>query len=306
MRHLISVTTLTPSDVEALLERAEYRLAHPNGQTLAQKVVANLFFEPSTRTRFSFEMAIKRLGGETLNFQPSTSSINKGESLEDTIRTIEAMGVDAMVIRHGENGIMHRLTKFVKVPIINAGEGTNEHPTQCLLDVFTIKQAFGRLSGLQVAIIGDVLHSRVAGSHFNLLPRLGMEILLSGPFAWMPKQVPPGVCIVTMEEALKADVVMMLRVQKERMNAIEIPDFKAYRQMFGLTVNRARLLKPHAIIMHPSPVNRGVEIDSEVVEHPQSVIFRQVTNGVAVRMAVLEELIQERRPDRLWVTASAQ
>ncbi|MFO7262822.1 MAG: aspartate carbamoyltransferase [Bacillaceae bacterium G1] len=304
MRHLISVATLTADDVETILERAEYRLAHPVGQTLAQAVVANLFFEPSTRTRFSFELAVKRLGGETLNFQPTSSSMEKGESLEDTVRTIDAMGVDAMVIRHGENGVMSRLAQLGTAPIINAGEGTHEHPTQCLLDVLTIKQAFGRLSGLSVAIIGDVVHSRVAGSHLNLLPRLGMEILLSGPSSWMPKQVPAGVRIVPIEEALQADVVMMLRVQKERMSVMEIPDFKAYRQLFGLTVNRARLLKPHAIIMHPSPVNRDVEIDSEVVEHPQSVIFQQVKNGVAVRMAVLEELIQQRRPHRASEAAS--
>lgn len=306
MRHFISVAELKEDDVAVLLERAEYRLAHPTGQTLAHAVVANLFFEPSTRTRFSFEMAVKRLGGDTLNFQPTTSSMGKGESLEDTVRTIEAMGVDAMVIRHGENGIMHRLASRCRVPIINAGEGTSEHPTQCLLDVLTIKQTFGRLSGLQVAIIGDVLHSRVAGSHLRLLPRLGMEILLCGPSSWMPPQVPPGVRVVAMEEALQADAVMMLRVQKERMSEAEIPDFKVYRQMYGLTVQRSQLIKPHAIIMHPSPVNRDVEIDSEVVEHPQSVIFRQVKNGVAVRMAVLEELIHEQRPGPVGETVTVQ
>ncbi len=292
MKHLISVSALTRDEVDTILERALYRLEHPVGQSLAQVVVANLFFEPSTRTRFSFEMAVKRLGGETLNFQPATSSLGKGESLEDTVRTLEAMGVDAMVIRHTENGIMRRLTEVIQVPLINAGEGTSEHPTQCLLDLLTMQRAFGRLAGIQVALIGDVIHSRVAGSHLNLLPRLGIEVLLTGPPSWMPESIPAGVRLVSMEQALRADVVMMLRVQKERMSVAELPDFKAYREAFGLTVDRARHLQPHAIIMHPSPVNRGVEIDSEVVNHPQSRIFEQVRNGVAVRMAVLEEVIK--------------
>ncbi|OUM87735.1 MAG: aspartate carbamoyltransferase [Bacillus thermozeamaize] len=292
MKRLISVSELTKDEVEAILERAAYRLEHPVGQSLAQTVVANLFFEPSTRTRFSFEMAVKRLGGETLNFQPATSSLEKGESLEDTVRTLEAMGVDAMVIRHAENGIMRRLSEVVQVPLINAGEGTSEHPTQCLLDLLTIQRAFGRLNGIQVALIGDVLHSRVAGSHLNLLPQLGMEIMLAGPSAWMPERLPAGVRLVSMERALQADVVMMLRVQKERMSEAELPDYSAYREAYGLTVERASRLKPHAIIMHPSPVNRGVEIDGEVVDHPQSRIFEQVRNGVAVRMAVLEFVIK--------------
>lgn len=294
MQHLIGVSQLTWEEIDKLFQQARYRLKQPTGHELSRKVVAILFFEPSTRTRFSFEVAIKKLGGETINFTTSGSSIEKGETLEDTLCMLQEMGVDALVVRHSQNGVMASLAEMLEVPVINAGEGTLEHPTQCLLDLFTIHQEFGQLASLRVAIIGDVLHSRVAGSHLRLLPRLGVQVLLAGPPEWMPDSPPPGVRRVSMEEALTCDVVMPLRVQRERMAESSLPDMAEYRQVYGLTSDRAEKLLPHAIIMHPGPFNRGVEIDGEVVKHPQSRIFRQVAHGVAIRQAVLEAILNKR------------
>ncbi|MCK9905480.1 aspartate carbamoyltransferase catalytic subunit, partial [Frankia sp. Cpl3] len=249
----------------------------------------------STRTRFSFEVAQKRLGAHVLNFSPETSSTVKGETVYDTVRTLESMGVEAAVIRTKKDGLFQELANSVNLQLINAGDGTNEHPTQCLLDLLTMQQQFGRLAGLKVAIIGDLRHSRVLGSHLHALPKMGAELLLAGPASMMPPEqaIPPGVKIVEINEAIRsADIVMMLRVQLERHTDALFVSKDEYHQAYGLTLERVKLMKPEAMIMHPAPVNRGVEIHTDLVECERSLITKQVTNGVAVRMAVLETLLQ--------------
>lgn len=297
MAHLIGLKDLTKEQMIQLLERAEYWANRPAEQAniLHGRFVANLFFEASTRTRFSFEVAQKRLGAHVLNFIPETSSAVKGETVYDTIRTLEAMGVEAAVIRTKKEGLLQELAETVDMKLINAGDGTNEHPTQCLLDLLTMKRQFGKLSGLTVAIIGDLRHSRVLGSHLHAMPKLGINLLLSGPTSMMPPQVPDGVKIVSMEEAVQtADVVMMLRVQLERHSESLYISKEEYHQAHGLTLERAKMMKAGAVIMHPAPVNRGVEIHTDLVECETSLIQRQVTNGVAARMAVLETLLKGR------------
>ena len=295
MAHLIGLKDLTKEQMIQLLERAEYWANRPAEQAtiLHGRFVANLFFEASTRTRFSFEVAQKRLGAHVLNFIPETSSAVKGETVYDTIRTLEAMGVEAAVIRTKKEGLLQELAETVDMKLINAGDGTNEHPTQCLLDLLTMKRQFGKLSGLTVAIIGDLRHSRVLGSHLHAMPKLGINLLLSGPTSMMPAQLPDGVKIVSMEEAVQtADVVMMLRVQLERHAESLYISKEEYHQAHGLTLERAKMMKAGAVIMHPAPVNRGVEIHTDLVESETSLIQRQVTNGVAARMAVLETLLK--------------
>ena len=295
MAHLIGLKDLTKEQMIQLLERAEYWANRPAEQAtiLHGRFVANLFFEASTRTRFSFEVAQKRLGAHVLNFIPETSSAVKGETVYDTIRTLEAMGVEAAVIRTKKEGLLQELAETVDMKLINAGDGTNEHPTQCLLDLLTMKRQFGKLSGLTVAIIGDLRHSRVLGSHLHAMPKLGINLLLSGPTSMMPAQLPDGVKIVSMEEAVQtADVVMMLRVQLERHSESLYISKEEYHQAHGLTLERAKMMKAGAVIMHPAPVNRGVEIHTDLVESETSLIQRQVTNGVAARMAVLETLLK--------------
>ncbi|GIO06475.1 aspartate carbamoyltransferase [Brevibacillus reuszeri] len=295
MAHLIGLKDLTKEQMIQLLERAEYWANRPAEQAniLHGRFVANLFFEASTRTRFSFEVAQKRLGAHVLNFIPETSSAVKGETVYDTIRTLEAMGVEAAVIRTKKEGLLQELAETVDMKLINAGDGTNEHPTQCLLDLLTMKRQFGKLAGLTVAIIGDLRHSRVLGSHLHAMPKLGINLLLSGPTSMMPPQVPDGVKIVSMEEAVQtADVVMMLRVQLERHSESLYISKEEYHQAHGLTLERAKMMKAGAVIMHPAPVNRGVEIHTDLVECETSLIQRQVTNGVAARMAVLETLLK--------------
>ncbi|WP_103107626.1 aspartate carbamoyltransferase catalytic subunit [Brevibacillus reuszeri] len=295
MAHLIGLKDLTKEQMIQLLERAEYWANRPAEQAtiLHGRFVANLFFEASTRTRFSFEVAQKRLGAHVLNFIPETSSAVKGETVYDTIRTLEAMGVEAAVIRTKKEGLLQELAETVDMKLINAGDGTNEHPTQSLLDLLTMKRQFGKLSGLTVAIIGDLRHSRVLGSHLHAMPKLGVNLLLSGPTSMMPAQVPDGVKIVSMEEAVQtADVVMMLRVQLERHSESLYISKEEYHQAHGLTLERAKMMKAGAVIMHPAPVNRGVEIHTDLVECETSLIQRQVTNGVAARMAVLETLLK--------------
>lgn len=293
--HLIGLKDLSKEQIIQLLERAEYWAARPTEQAdiLRGRFVANLFFEASTRTRFSFEVAQKRLGAHVLNFIPETSSTVKGETVYDTIRTLEAMGVEAAVIRTKKEGLLQELAESVDMKLINAGDGTNEHPTQCLLDLLTMKRQFGKLSGLTVAIIGDLRHSRVLGSHLHALPKLGVNLLLSGPATMMPAHIPQGVKIVEMEEAVQtADVVMMLRVQLERHAESLYLSKEEYHKAHGLTLERAKMMKSSAVIMHPAPVNRGVEIHTDLVECETSLIQTQVTNGVAARMAVLETLLK--------------
>ncbi len=294
--HLTGVKGLTKAQIEGLLERANHWADRSGEQTdaLAGRFVANLFFEPSTRTRFSFEVAEKRLGANVLHFSAETSSTTKGETVYDTLRTLEAMGVEAAVIRTQENGTIHELADRVGMSLINAGDGTNEHPTQCLLDLLTMKRHFGGIAGLTVAIVGDLKHSRVLGSHLHALPQLGANLLLAGPESMMrpADELPAGVRIVEIDEAVQtADVVMMLRVQLERHSEALFASAEAYHEAYGLTLKRERAMKPKAVIMHPAPVNRGVEIDTALVECERSLIFTQVANGVAVRMAVLEHVL---------------
>jgi len=258
--------------------------------TLRGKTVVNLFYEPSTRTRTSFEIAEKRLSADTLNVAVSASSVLKGETLVDTALNIEAMSPDMIVLRHASSGACHLLSRICKSRIINAGDGMHEHPTQALLDAFTIKEHKKTIEGLKVAIVGDLLHSRVLRSNVLLLTKLGASVWLCGP----PTLVPPGIeCLgvhvtTSVDEAVAgADVIMMLRIQQERMQGAFFPSLREYFNVFGMTAARVRGAKPDVIIMHPGPMNRGVEIASDVADGPYSVILEQVANGVAVRMAVL-------------------
>ncbi len=258
--------------------------------TLRGKTVVNLFYEPSTRTRTSFEIAEKRLSADTLNIAVAASSVLKGETLADTALNIEAMAPDMIVVRHASSGACHLLSRICRSRIINAGDGMHEHPTQALLDAYTIRQHKTRLEGLKVAIVGDLLHSRVLRSNVLLLTKLGADVWLSGP----PTLLPPGIARLgvrvstSVDEAVRdADVIMMLRIQQERMQGAYVPSLREYFNVFGMTAARVARAKPDVIIMHPGPMNRGVEIASEVADGPFSVILEQVANGVAVRMAVL-------------------
>jgi aspartate carbamoyltransferase catalytic subunit len=258
--------------------------------TLRGRTVVNLFFEPSTRTRMSFELAEKRLSADTLGMTTTGSSVVKGETLTDTARTIEAMSPDIIVMRHGSSGAPYQLARVCRSSIINAGDGTHEHPTQALLDAFTIVERKGRLEGLRVAIVGDLVHSRVLRSNLWLLTKMGADVTVCGPATLLPPGIGAlGVRVTTsLEDAIDgADVIMMLRVQHERMHGLYLPSVREYFNLFGLTPARMALAAPDAIVMHPGPMNRGVEIDSEVADGPWSVILDQVANGVAVRMAVL-------------------
>src|SRR4051794_17808009 len=258
--------------------------------TLRGKTVVNLFYEPSTRTRTSFEIAEKRLSADTLNIAVAASSVLKGETLADTAMNIEAMAPDMIVLRHASSGACHLLSRICKSRIINAGDGMHEHPTQALLDAFTIKEHKHDIAGLKVAIVGDLLHSRVLRSNVLLLTKLGAHVWVCGP----PTLVPPGIeCLgvhvtTSVDEAVAdADVIMMLRIQQERMQGAFFPSLREYFNVFGMTSARVSRAKPDVIIMHPGPMNRGVEIASDVADGPYSVILEQVANGVAVRMAVL-------------------
>ncbi len=294
-KDLLGIDDLTSDEIYLVLETAE--AMREIGQrpikkvpTLRGKTVVNLFYEPSTRTRTSFEIAEKRLSADTLNIAVASSSVLKGETLADTALNIEAMAPDMIVIRHASSGACHLLARICRSRIINAGDGMHEHPTQALLDAFTIRQHKTRIEGLKVAIVGDLLHSRVLRSNALLLTKLGAEVWASGPPTLVPRGLDLlGVRVTTsIDEAVAgADVVMMLRIQQERMQGGFVPSLREYFNVFGLTVERARLARPDVIIMHPGPMNRGVEIASEVADGPYSVILEQVANGVAVRMAVL-------------------
>ncbi|MDQ6663478.1 MAG: aspartate carbamoyltransferase catalytic subunit, partial [Acidobacteriota bacterium] len=263
--------------------------------TLRGKMVVNLFFESSTRTRTSFEIAAKRLGADTISITAAASSVSKGESLVDTLNTLAAMRPNAIVMRHSASGAPQFLARHLPIPIINAGDGTHEHPTQALLDALTILDRTSKLEGLRVAIIGDIAHSRVARSNVHLLSKFGVDIVLCGPAPLLPRElarIAPGITLThDIREAIRdADVVMMLRVQLERQHesALSAGD---YFPFYGLRLEHMALAKPHAIVMHPGPINRGRELSSEVADSQRSVILNQVENGVAVRMAVLERVV---------------
>jgi aspartate carbamoyltransferase catalytic subunit len=313
-RHLISAADLTRDDALLILDTAE-ELAQVADRpikklpTLRGRTVVNLFFEDSTRTRISFEAAAKRLSADVINFTVKGSSVAKGESLKDTALTLEAMGADAVVIRHGASGAPHRLAGWVRGHVINAGDGAREHPTQALLDAFTMRRrlvpreatAGQALDGVKVTIVGDILHSRVARSNVALLSTLGAEVSLVAPPTLLPVEIGGWPCTTgyDLDAVLpKSDVVMMLRVQRERMTAAYFPSEREYSRRYGLDSARMALLPEHAIVMHPGPMNRGVEIGSEVADSVRSTIVEQVANGVSVRMAVLYLLLggQETAP----------
>jgi aspartate carbamoyltransferase catalytic subunit len=294
-KDLVGIAPLTPGEIDLILNTAEELLEVARRPikkvpALRGSTVVNLFMEPSTRTRFSFEVAEKRLSADTLNFASSSSSVTKGETLFDTARNLMAMAPDYIVIRHPNSGAPHRLAGVVPASIINAGDGINEHPTQALLDAFTMRQHFGRLAGLKVVIAGDIRHSRVARSNAFLLGKMGAEVRFAAPASLLPAGVEElgGQTFVRLEPALEgADVVMMLRIQRERQRGTNFPSLREYYDFFALTAERLELAAPHAVVMHPGPMNRGVEIDSLVADGPRSVILEQVTNGVAIRMAIL-------------------
>jgi aspartate carbamoyltransferase catalytic subunit len=258
--------------------------------TLRGRTAVNLFFEPSTRTRTSFELAAKRLSTDVINFSVPTSSVVKGESLIDTALTVQALGADFIIIRHSSAGVPHLLSKELRASIINAGDGTNEHPTQALLDAFTIKEKKGKIEGLTIAIVGDIAHSRVAKSNIHCLTKLGAKVQLIGPPTLIPKEIEAmrvGV-FHSMEEGLKdVDVLIMLRIQMERQGKGFFPSIEEYSKNWGLTSERLAHAKNNVVVMHPGPMNRGIEITSEIADGPNSVILEQVTNGIAVRMAVM-------------------
>ncbi len=294
-KDLLGIADLTRDEIYLVLDTAEAmrEIAHrpiKKVPTLRGKTVVNLFYEPSTRTRTSFEIAEKRLSADTLNIAASTSSVVKGESLADTALNLEAMSPDLMVVRHASSGACHFLARICRAGIINAGDGMHEHPTQALLDAFTIRERKKRIDGLKVAIVGDLLHSRVLRSNVLLLTKLGAEVWVSGPPTLIPTAIERlGVhASPSIETAIEgADVIMMLRIQQERMQGAYFPSLREYFNVFGMTTERVAKAKPDVIIMHPGPMNRGVEIASEVADGPYSVILEQVSNGVAVRMAVL-------------------
>ena len=268
--------------------------------TLRGKTVINFFFESSTRTRTSFEIAAKRLSADSINISASTSSVTKGETLADTARNLQAMAPDAIVIRHPSPGVPHQLARLIDAAIINGGDGAHEHPTQALLDAFTIREQKGRIGGLRVAIIGDIRHSRVARSNTHLLTKLGAQVRIAGPRPLIPPDYESIVEDASdslmvcdrIEAAIEgADVVMMLRIQRERMSEAFFPSLKEYSIQYGLTLKRLELAAKDAIVMHPGPMNRGVEISSDVADSSRSLILEQVHNGVAVRMAILFLLI---------------
>ncbi len=295
IRHLLSAADLSREDAIAVLDTATEMAAMAGREvkklpTLRGRTVVNLFYEDSTRTRISFEAAAKRLSADVINFSAKGSSVSKGESLKDTALTLQAMGADAVVIRHPASGAPHRLAHWIEGTVLNAGDGTHEHPTQALLDAYTMRARHGRVEGLKVAIVGDVLHSRVARSNVHLLHTLGAHVTLVAPPTLLPVGVSawPADVSYDLDGALPhADVVMMLRVQRERMNDSFFPSEREYSRRYGLDADRVRALPEHAIVMHPGPMNRGMEIAPEVADSARSTIVEQVANGVSVRMAVL-------------------
>lgn len=291
MNHLLTMSELSEQEISEILKDAEDFANGKEVKTTEQTFVANLFFENSTRTRFSFEVAEKRLGLDVLNFSADSSSVQKGETLYDTIRTLESVGTKAVVIRHEQDRYFDELKDQVNIPILNAGDGCGNHPTQCLLDLLTIKQEFGSFEGLKIAIVGDVRHSRVARSNAEALTKLGAKIYFASPEEWKDKDNTFGTYKDLDELVPEVDVMMLLRVQHERHDHYETDIMKEYHEKHGLTVEREKRMKEGSIIMHPAPVNRDVEIASELVECERSRIFKQMENGVYVRMAVLKRAL---------------
>ncbi len=293
-RHLLGLKDYSAEDILHILDQAENFLEIlnrpiPKVPTLRDKTIVNLFYEDSTRTRISFEMAQKRMGADVVNFSSGSSSVNKGESLKDTIRNIESMKIDMVVVRHPSPGAAHFISRCVDAAILNAGDGAHEHPTQALLDIFSIRQKIGRLKGLKIVIIGDITHSRVVRSNVMGLTRLGVDVTLCGPRTMIPLFADElGVTIShDLEACLEwCDVAMALRIQLERQEGGLFPSQREYHEQFGIKKQHLEMF-PDFTIMHPGPINRGVELESEVADHPRSIILDQVTNGLAVRMAAL-------------------
>jgi aspartate carbamoyltransferase catalytic subunit len=294
-KDLVGIKEISAGDIELVLDTASsfkevLKRDIKKVPALRGMTAVNLFFEPSTRTRTSFELAEKRLSTDVINFSVPTSSVVKGETLLDTIKTIEAYGINFIIIRHASSGVPHFISRFVEASVINAGDGANEHPTQALLDAFTIKEKKGVLKGLDVAIVGDVLHGRVAKSNIYCLRKLGANVRVIGPQTLVPRWFDDlGVVRITdFDEGIEGvDVVMMLRIQMERLTHGYFPTTDEYSRFWGLTLKRMKRARPDVIVMHPGPMNRGIEIASEAADSPNSVILDQVINGVAVRMAVL-------------------
>jgi aspartate carbamoyltransferase catalytic subunit len=294
-KHFLDIESLSAEEIITVLDTA--RAFKAVGERAIKKVpalrgrtVVNLFVEPSTRTRISFELAAQRLSADVINFTAEASSLKKGETLKDTARNLEALNADIIIIRHSATGAPHFLARFLNSSVVNAGDGAHEHPTQALLDVFTIRERKGSIAGLKVTILGDVLYSRVARSNIWALTKLGAQVTLCGPSTLVPRVFEQMGCRVThhIEEAIAdADVINLLRIQHERQRKTMFPSLNEYTTLFGLTRARLARTKPEVMIMHPGPINRGVEIDSEVADCGRSVILEQVTNGLAVRMAVL-------------------
>lgn len=299
IKHFLSLSSLSPSEINSLLDRSHFfSLHHRNPEKvhhlLRHKIIANVFYEPSTRTRCSFEVAAKRLGAEVVNFVPENSSVKKGETVYDTLKSLESLGVEGIVFRHSDDHVFDQLKNKLHLPLLNAGAGKYEHPSQGLLDLFTLREEFKRLEGLKIAICGDVKHSRVAGSLMVAAEKFGMEIFLSGPQSLIPQTQKSFVREASFDEALtKVDAVMMLRIQLERHESLDLKQ-ESYHRDFGMTPERLAKMKKDAIILHPGPFNRGVEISDELVEHPQSRIFKQMENGVYARMAILEWAMKEK------------
>jgi aspartate carbamoyltransferase catalytic subunit len=299
VKHLRSIAELGADGVARLLDLTDHmaevnRRPNPKVPALRGKTVCMVFYEDSTRTRLSFETAAKRLSADTMTFSVGTSSVNKGESLRDTVETIAAMGVDAFVIRHGSSGVPWQVSAWTTASVVNAGDGWHEHPTQALLDAYTIRTALARtggFDGLRVAIVGDIKHSRVARSNVDALTLLGADVTLVAPRTLLPPVVTVPVAEDLDEVIDDVDVLYLLRMQRERMGEALVPSLREYTTRFGLTPERARRLGKHALVMHPGPMNRGVEIAVDPAELPGAVITQQVTNGIAVRMAVLFDLL---------------
>ena len=294
-KHLLDIQSLTADEIVTVLDtarafRAVGERAIKKVPALRGKTVINLFIEHSTRTRISFELAAQRLTTDVINFAAEASSLKKGETLKDTARNLEALNADIIIIRHSASGAPHFLSRFLEASVINAGDGAHEHPTQALLDVFTIREKKGKVEGLKVTILGDILYSRVARSNIWALLKLGAKVTLCGPSTLVPRVFERMGCRVThdVNEAIRdADIINLLRIQHERQRKTMFPSIGEYTSLFGLNKARMALTKPDVLIMHPGPINRGVEIDSDVADCPRSVILEQVTNGLAVRMAVL-------------------
>lgn len=296
-RHLIHIRGIPTETLHELLSLAQSIKQDPAkySQALKGKTILQFFIENSTRTRMSFEAAIRKLGGTSIAFAAGTSSLNKGETLLDTIQTIRQYGVDAVVMRHSSGGSPELVANAIQIPVINAGDGQHEHPTQALLDAFTLLEQWKSLSGKTIVILGDILHSRVARSNIHLLTRLGARVVLCAPQTFLPSDLSlfPRVEVeYKLDQVLKqADAVMCLRIQFERQNDQQIPSKQEYRHFWGLTVERAREMKSDAVVMHPGPMNRGLEIDAEVADSSRSLVLKQVENGVWVRAAVLASLV---------------